>query len=386
MENISVHFNEFQTQLQPHTSFIKWEDGDFSELSLLSNIYSDDGRNFIAGESQTEYTFSEWKSMSGETGSRILNSNYFDASRDIRTYLAVTNLKTGDVFSDPGVSAFDNVDGDISATVTISTNPALDMSSAGTYVLEYGVSEQSGNSASPVTRTIHVTEGNPPVITLTPPLVMTNALGEAFVDPGYAANDNESGDLTTNVQRSSTPTLTVNFSGVYTLSYDVSDPAGNAAETKTRTLIITNNDGTIGLPPDSFVDHDVTYFQPEVWVGNTSPAITLSAPLSVPSVLPKNESIATFREEEASPVLSTIENNTSRLVFKEAGNYAKLLLYPVENTLLVEKVLANGERKVQTYGSENNHNISISLKDVQSISFSYEDKVHTAPVPFRLLK
>ena len=60
-----------------------------------------------------------------------------------------------DSASDGYATATDNVDGDITSSITISTT--LDITQAGTYEIIYSVSDQAGNSAT-VTRTVILTE------------------------------------------------------------------------------------------------------------------------------------------------------------------------------------------------------------------------------------
>lgn len=64
------------------------------------------------------------------------------------------NLNVGFVFADPGVTAFDNIDGYISSRV-VSTG-IIDTNSIGTYIITYNVKDNAGNDASPVTRVIIV--------------------------------------------------------------------------------------------------------------------------------------------------------------------------------------------------------------------------------------
>jgi len=65
------------------------------------------------------------------------------------------NLTVGDTFADPGATATDNIDGDI--TSSIITSGTLDTSSTGSYTISYSISDATGNSAS-VTRTVVVVE------------------------------------------------------------------------------------------------------------------------------------------------------------------------------------------------------------------------------------
>ncbi|WP_018970285.1 immunoglobulin-like domain-containing protein [Rubritalea marina] len=77
-----------------------------------------------------------------------------------------------------------------------------------------------------------------PVITLAGNAVVTINQGESFVDPGASANDNVDGDLSGAISvGGSVDTQTPN---TYTLSYDVTDAAGNAALTVRRQVIVLN--------------------------------------------------------------------------------------------------------------------------------------------------
>lgn len=57
-------------------------------------------------------------------------------------------------YSDPGFTANDNVDGNITANVVVSG--ALNMNQVGDYTRKYNVSDAAGNAAVEVTRKIHV--------------------------------------------------------------------------------------------------------------------------------------------------------------------------------------------------------------------------------------
>jgi hypothetical protein len=62
---------------------------------------------------------------------------------------------TGATYTDAGASASDNVDGDITANITITGLP-VDTNTTGTTTITYNVSDASGNAATPVTRTVSV--------------------------------------------------------------------------------------------------------------------------------------------------------------------------------------------------------------------------------------
>ena len=66
---------------------------------------------------------------------------------------SIINIEEGDSFTDAGASASDDVDGDISSSIT--TSGSVDASTPGTYILTYSVSDAAGNSVE-LTRTIIV--------------------------------------------------------------------------------------------------------------------------------------------------------------------------------------------------------------------------------------
>ena len=74
-----------------------------------------------------------------------------------------------------------------------------------------------------------------PVITLHGPSVMQVQVGDVFDDPGYTATDNVDGDITPKVIKSG-DTVDTSRAGTYTILYDVTDSAGNAAEQKQRVV------------------------------------------------------------------------------------------------------------------------------------------------------
>lgn len=67
---------------------------------------------------------------------------------------AVIKLAYGQEFVDPGAKAHDNIDGDITARVT--TAGSVDTSVPGTYSITYGVTDNAGNAAKAVKRTVTV--------------------------------------------------------------------------------------------------------------------------------------------------------------------------------------------------------------------------------------
>ena len=65
------------------------------------------------------------------------------------------NVTLGDTFTDPGATALDEVDGDITANIVVGGD-TVDTNVEGTYVITYNVSDAQGNAAEEVERTVIV--------------------------------------------------------------------------------------------------------------------------------------------------------------------------------------------------------------------------------------
>ena len=70
---------------------------------------------------------------------------------------ATINLSEGETFTDPGATALDDVDGDLTSSIT--TSGSVDTSNAGAYVITYSVTDAAGNTTS-LTRTVIVSSNN----------------------------------------------------------------------------------------------------------------------------------------------------------------------------------------------------------------------------------
>jgi len=152
------------------------------------------------------------------------------------------SVAQGGAFIDPGYSASDNPGAvNLTGSVVVTGGPVNTAAAVGTvFTLNYNVSDAAGNPAVQKVRTVTITDGTAPVITLTGGN-LTVAQGGAFIDPGYSASDNPGAiNLTGNVVVTGGPVNTAAAVGtVFTLNYNVSDAAGNSAVQKVRTVTIT---------------------------------------------------------------------------------------------------------------------------------------------------
>ena len=76
-------------------------------------------------------------------------------------------LVVNTTFTEPGFTASDDTDGDITANVTVTGS--VDTSTIGSYVLSYNVSDAAGNAATQVQRTVNVVAANNTITITTSP-------------------------------------------------------------------------------------------------------------------------------------------------------------------------------------------------------------------------
>ena len=163
-------------------------------------------------------------------------------------------------YTEQGVSAIDNYDGNISSSVNITGT--VDVNAIGTYTIDYDVSDSSGNDAIGITRTVVVVDTEAPVITLAGDADITLEAGSSYSDAGASVADNYNSGLTASVDLSSLDLSTI---GVYTLTYSVSDSSGNAATPVYRTITIVDTQApTITLVGNPTIDVQAgtTYVDP----------------------------------------------------------------------------------------------------------------------------
>jgi formylglycine-generating enzyme required for sulfatase activity len=138
--------------------------------------------------------------------------------------------EAGQAWAEPGAAGHDARDGNLTASITITGT--VDMNTTGTYILTYSVADAAGNEAN-ASRTVTVVDTTHPVLTLLGDVNMSQAKNTAWVDPGATASDSLDGNLTSSI--TITGTVDVNTTGVYILTYSVSDGASNEANA-TRTV------------------------------------------------------------------------------------------------------------------------------------------------------
>jgi len=140
---------------------------------------------------------------------------------------AEIELNQGDTYVEPGFTAIDNIDGDISHLVVITGS--VDTGFAGTYTLIYRAVDSSDNVAE-VVRTIIVHPVAPPPVA--PPIVtqigsspiVLHLGGTAYTEQGAIAYDEVDGDISASIV--TTGNVDTTRAGTYKVTYSVTNSAG----------------------------------------------------------------------------------------------------------------------------------------------------------------
>jgi hypothetical protein len=159
------------------------------------------------------------------------------------------NHSVGTNYSDPGATAQDNKDASVSVNVTGSVNTSV----IGTYTIRYRATDQAGN-ASEIIRYVNVVDTVAPVITLNGSSTISLEVGSTYSELGANVSDNYASNLSVMI----TGSVNTNLLGAYTITYSASDPSGNNAISKTRTVrIVDTTNPVISLNGPSTVTLEV---------------------------------------------------------------------------------------------------------------------------------
>lgn len=146
------------------------------------------------------------------------------------------NVEVGSVYADDGATATDTVDGTRTANI-ITVNP-VNTNVLGTYTVTYDVSDVAGNAATQVTRTVNVVDTTKPVISLVGSPTVSVHFNDPYSDEGATASDNVDGTITGSIV--TVNSVNTGALGTYTVTYNVTDSHGNAADQVTRTVNVVD--------------------------------------------------------------------------------------------------------------------------------------------------
>ncbi len=167
--------------------------------------------------------------------------------------LSSITLNVGDLFTDPGATASDNVDGDL--TLAIVTGGSVNAGSVGLYTLTYDVSDSAANAAVQVIRSVSVQDSGAPVVT--PPsnitVAATDATGTAASDAaivtflaGASALDAVDGPIAT----ITTDAPTQFPLGVTTVTFSATDSSSNTGQAQATVTVSDQTAPVVTAPAD----------------------------------------------------------------------------------------------------------------------------------------
>ncbi len=146
------------------------------------------------------------------------------------------NIDYNAKYEEPGYSAIDEYDGDISEKVEIEK---VDINNS-KYEYHYKIKDSSGNT-SELVRTINLVDATAPVITIKGKTMMSVLKGNTYNDEGATAKDNKDGDISSKII--TTGSVDTSKEGTYSITYTAKDEAGNEAKA-VRTVIVGNSETT----------------------------------------------------------------------------------------------------------------------------------------------
>lgn len=219
-------------------------DGDLTAAIQTAN----DVNPAIPGDYTVTYSLAD---SSGNPAQALRAVHVVDTTAPIITVTGPSELthEAATPYADPGATAADTVDGDLTAAIVVTDN--VNVAVLGDYTVAYSVEDASGNTAD-AQRLVHVADTTPPVITLIGPETLLHEAGTAYADPGAIAADSRQGDLTALLQVENT--VDEDTPGAYTVTYRVSDSEGNEAQPSVRHVLVADSTApTLVLIGDAIV-------------------------------------------------------------------------------------------------------------------------------------
>ncbi len=189
----------------------------FTFTVALSDCATPDASSIVATASVTSATADPNPAPNNSASATVQVSN----SAPVITALGPlsTTVECATSYTDPGATAADACQG----PVPVTTSSTVNTSQVGSYAVTYTAADQAGDQATPVVRTVNVTDTTPPVVTVLGPSPATVECATGFVDPGATAVDSCAGAIPV----ATSGAVNAGMPGSYSLGYVATDPSGN---------------------------------------------------------------------------------------------------------------------------------------------------------------
>ena len=148
----------------------------------------------------------------------------------------ITEVYLNHSYVEKGADGYDRCGNDVTITITNNINTSV----LGEYEVKYVAEDSEGTRATLIRRVLVILDPNIPIISLNGESVITLDYGVPYVETA-SVYDNADGNTLDLVIIGS---VNSNVAGTYILTYNATDSAGNKAITKTRTVIILEEDVT----------------------------------------------------------------------------------------------------------------------------------------------
>ncbi|MEK9628316.1 MAG: HYR domain-containing protein [Nitrospinota bacterium] len=213
-------------------------------------ITSDAPATFPVGSTTVTWTAAD---AAGNTGTATQTVTITDTTAPVITAPAkVTEEATG---PQTPVAIGQATATDAVGPVTI-TNDAPASYPVGTTTVTWTATDAYNNSST-ATQLVTVEDTTAPIITLLGDALVTLEAGDTYTDDGARASDIVDGDLTASIAAGGLPINNV-VPGSYTITYNVSDAAGNAAAQVTRTVTVVDTTPSVVTPPADILNKEAT--------------------------------------------------------------------------------------------------------------------------------
>ena len=234
---------------------------------------------------------------------------------------AVITINEGETYIEPGFTAIDDVDGDITHLVTVSGEVATAF--AGRYTLTYTVFDQAGNTAT-ATRVVEVLPVTAPPPVQVPPVISqigSNPIilhlgGSPYIEQGAVATCNVDDDITHLI--TTTGNVNTDRAGTYQVTYSVRNSAGLSSSVTREVRVLAPTETRLPRTPHSFtvngkVNASSTNSITAEAAGNMSLTVTLANKTSGRVVVTNGAGTQVFNQ--------VFSGNGSREIWLEAGIY-----------------------------------------------------------------